>query len=61
MYFHLDPLCSDANIDFVGIDNYLPLTGWRDGFDHADALEGSCQRQTVGFDMPARRMISTVP
>ena len=40
VYFHLDPLWSDANIDFVGIDNYLPLSDWRDGFYHADALEG---------------------
>ena len=40
VYFHLDPLWSDANIAFVGIDNYLPLSDWRDGFDHADALEG---------------------
>jgi hypothetical protein len=40
VYFHLDTLWSDINIDFVGIDNYLPLSDWRDGFDHADALEG---------------------
>ncbi len=40
VYFHLDTLWSDANIDFVGIDNYLPLSDWRDDFDHADALEG---------------------
>jgi len=40
VYFHLDPLWSDANIDFVGIDNYLPLSDWRDGFNHADAIEG---------------------
>ncbi|MCA3448616.1 MAG: glycoside hydrolase TIM-barrel-like domain-containing protein [Rhodobacter sp.] len=40
VYFHLDPLWSDGNIDFVGIDNYLPLSDWRDGFDHADALDG---------------------
>jgi hypothetical protein len=40
VYFHLDPLWSDANIDFVGIDNYLPLSDWRDGFEHADALDG---------------------
>lgn len=37
LYFHLDPLWADANIDFVGIDNYLPLSDWRDGSDHADA------------------------
>lgn len=34
--FHLDPLWADANIDFVGIDNYLPLSDWRAGPDHAD-------------------------
>ena len=28
--FHLDPLWADPNIDFIGIDNYLPLTDWRD-------------------------------
>ncbi|MES2143884.1 MAG: glycoside hydrolase TIM-barrel-like domain-containing protein [Pseudomonadota bacterium] len=37
VYFHLDPLWADANIDFVGIDNYLPVADWRDGEDHADA------------------------
>ncbi|SEN64057.1 Putative phage tail protein [Loktanella fryxellensis] len=37
VYFHLDPLWSDANINFIGIDNYMPLSDWRDGFDHADA------------------------
>ena len=41
VYFHLDPLWSDANIDFVGIDNYMPISDWRDGFDHADAGFGS--------------------
>ncbi|MGN6208628.1 baseplate multidomain protein megatron [Asticcacaulis sp.] len=34
--FHLDPLWADANIDFVGIDWYAPLTDWRDGEDHLD-------------------------
>ncbi|PVA10596.1 host specificity protein [Pelagivirga sediminicola] len=36
-YFHLDPLWADENIDFIGIDNYMPLSDWRDGTDHADA------------------------
>ena len=36
-YFHLDPLWADPNIDFVGIDNYMPLSDWRDGDEHADA------------------------
>jgi len=29
--FHLDPLWGDASIDFVGIDNYMPISAWRDG------------------------------
>jgi len=41
LYFHLDPLWSDAEIDFVGIDNYMPLSDWRDGEDHADAGWGA--------------------
>jgi hypothetical protein len=40
-YFHLDPLWADANIDFIGIDNYMPISDWRDGEDHADAHWGS--------------------
>lgn len=39
--FPLDPLWADANIDFVGIDNYMPLADWRDGEGHADAHWGS--------------------
>ena len=39
--FHLDPLWADPDCDFVGIDNYLPLTDWRDEPDHADAAFGS--------------------
>jgi hypothetical protein len=37
VYFHLDPLWADANVNFVGIDNYLPLSDWRDGTEHLDA------------------------
>ncbi|WP_333682796.1 baseplate multidomain protein megatron [Pontibaca methylaminivorans] len=39
-YFHLDPLWADENVDFIGIDNYMPLSDWRDGDDHADARAG---------------------
>ncbi|MFV0301779.1 MAG: glycoside hydrolase/phage tail family protein [Paracoccus sp. (in: a-proteobacteria)] len=35
--FHLDPLWSDSHIDFIGIDNYMPLSDWRDGDQHLDA------------------------
>ena len=37
VFFHLDPLWADANIDAVGIDWYAPLADWRDGATHIDA------------------------
>ncbi|OJI93357.1 putative tail protein [Planktotalea frisia] len=40
-YFNLDPLWADENIDFIGIDNYMPLSDWRDGEEHLDAPWGS--------------------
>lgn len=41
VFFHLDPLWADDEIDFVGIDNYMPVADWRDGMDHLDADWGS--------------------
>ncbi len=41
VFFHLDPLWSNAEIDFIGIDNYMPLSDWRDGWDHVDSTFGS--------------------
>lgn len=35
-FFHLDPLWADDNIDFIGIDNYMPLADWRDTEGHLD-------------------------
>lgn len=35
-WFHLDPLWSSPNIDACGVDNYLPLSDWRDGTQHLD-------------------------
>ncbi|OYU39210.1 MAG: host specificity protein [Pseudorhodobacter sp. PARRP1] len=40
VYFHLDPLWADPAIDFIGIDNYMPLSDWRDGETHLDASWG---------------------
>lgn len=40
VHFHLDPLWSDAEIDFVGVDFYPPMADWRDGDDHLDAQQG---------------------
>ena len=41
LYYHLDPLWADDEIDFIGIDNYMPLSDWRDGDAHADVSHGS--------------------
>ncbi|MFT6673957.1 MAG: hypothetical protein ACJAVM_000128 [Sulfitobacter sp.] len=35
-FFHLDPLWADTNIDFIGIDNYMPLADWREEEGHLD-------------------------
>ncbi|PQO21871.1 host specificity protein [Rhodobacteraceae bacterium WD3A24] len=40
-YFHLDPFWADDDVDFIGIDNYMPLSDWRDGDDHVDAHWGA--------------------
>ena len=40
VFFHLDPLWSSPHVDFIGIDNYMPLSDWRDGDAHADRLAG---------------------
>lgn len=37
-HFHLDPIWADTNIDLVAIDNYMPLSDWRDGQLHLDRL-----------------------
>lgn len=40
VYFHLDDLWSNSNIDAIAIDNYWPLSDWRDGTDHTDYQAG---------------------
>ncbi len=47
--FHLDPLWADPEIDFIGIDNYLPLSDWRDGTDHLDAQAGWASVRDVDY------------
>ncbi|WP_406649841.1 glycoside hydrolase/phage tail family protein [Aliisedimentitalea scapharcae] len=48
-YFHLDPLWADANIDFVGIDNYMPVSDWRDAPDHIDKAAGWNSIYDLGY------------
>ena len=40
VFFHLDPLWSSPAVGFIGIDNYMPLSDWRDGDGHADRMAG---------------------
>ncbi len=41
--FHLDKLWASSAIDAIGIDNYMPLSDWRDGDNHIDAgIATSC-------------------
>lgn len=51
VFFHLDPLWADANIDAVGIDNYMPLSDWRDE-DAADP-DGNPDGQVQASDHSA--------
>ncbi|MCL6283098.1 glycoside hydrolase/phage tail family protein [Ruegeria sp. 2012CJ41-6] len=48
-YFHLDPLWADENIDFIGIDNYMPMADWRDEDDHLDAQAGTNSIYDIGY------------
>ena len=41
VYFNLVSLWADRNIDFVGIDNYMPLSDWREDEGRADKSWGS--------------------
>ena len=38
-FFHLDPLWAHPAIDFIGIDNYMPLSDWREDDEHLDAQD----------------------
>ncbi|MEM9045752.1 MAG: glycoside hydrolase TIM-barrel-like domain-containing protein [Pseudomonadota bacterium] len=47
--FHLDPLWSDPNIDFVGIDDYTPLSDWRYQTDHLDRTAGAASVYSLPY------------
>ncbi len=50
-FFHLDPLWGSDAIDAVGIDNYMPLSDWRDGTDHPRRGRG---RRALRRGLPAQ-------
>ena len=41
VFWPLDPLWADANVDLVGIDNYLPLTDWREAGANPDGARSA--------------------
>ena len=47
--FHLDPLWASPDVHFVGIDNYLPASDWRDGTTHLDAGAGWSGIHDLGY------------
>ncbi len=49
VHFHLDPLWAASAVDFIGIDNYMPLSDWRDGASHLDALAGSTSIHDIDY------------
>ena len=49
VFFHLDPLWTTPAVDFIAIDNYLPLSDWRPGHAHADALAGWTSVHDIGY------------
>lgn len=49
VFFHLDSLWANANIDFIGVDNYMPIADWRDGYAHLDALAGAKSQYDLDY------------
>lgn len=41
VFFNMDPLWMNANCAYIAIDNYLPMSDWRDGQSHADWGSGN--------------------
>jgi hypothetical protein len=44
VFFHLDPLWASPDVDAVGIDNYMPLSDWRDGDLDVENPDGFASR-----------------
>lgn len=55
VFFHLDPLWASPDIDVIGIDNYMPLSDWRD----EDAAKGNPDGMTGPDDVSAFRRAIT--
>ncbi|NTZ89796.1 baseplate multidomain protein megatron [Agrobacterium tumefaciens] len=55
VFFHLDPLWASRDIDAIGIDNYMPLSDWRD----EDAANGNPDGMSGPDDASAFRRAIT--
>ena len=55
VFFHLDPLWASHDIDAIGIDNYMPLSDWRD----EDVANGNPDGMTGPDDASAFRRAIT--
>jgi len=53
--FPLDPLWASADVDFIGVDVYWPVSDWRDGDAHLDAANWD---SAVDLDYLRARMTS---
>jgi GTA TIM-barrel-like domain/Putative phage tail protein len=49
VYFHLDPLWSSPSVGFIGIDNYMPLSDWRDGRAHLDFIGSNRSQYNLDY------------
>lgn len=49
VFFHLDDFWMNGEVDFIGVDNYMPLADWRDGFSHLDALAGATGQYDLDY------------
>jgi hypothetical protein len=41
VFFNMDPLWTNSNCAYVAIDNYVPVSDWRDGVSHSDYGSGN--------------------
>lgn len=41
VYFNMDAIWGHPDCDYVAVDNYMPLSDWRDGTTHEDYGEGT--------------------
>ena len=51
IYYNMDPLWGDPDCDYIAIDNYMPLSDFRDGQNHEDFGTGdvTAYATTGGF------------